>query len=147
MQAHKLIGALVASGALVGGTLVVGATAAGASPKPASSGGASPAHVVRFSPDKSPSCKGYTLFFDWTDTGSYYQTTWSVCKNHTFSSGDGGAGSWSKSGKHISLTYTVNGDAVYSGTTNKHGMCSVSKPCSMTSDGVTGEWYAVKIKK
>lgn len=147
MRMRKAMAAVVATGAITAVILATGAGVAAAS-SGTSSGGAGTSSVAPAVSAHHTHCKGYNLFYDWTGTGTDYNgTTWSICSNHTFTSGDGGSGPWSNSHKTYTLTYTAGGDAIYVGTKNKHGFCSVTKPCNMTdpSEDATGVWYATKI--
>lgn len=148
MRVRRTLAMIAASGAVVGGSVVMGSAVAGASSAGSSGGASSQAGAGIVHPRTWPGagCTGYNLFYDWSDTGSYVETTWSICPNHTFTSGDGGAGTWKKHVKKVTLTYNVGGDAVYAGKVNAHGICSAAVPCHMTDpgSGTVGEFYAVK---
>lgn len=75
----------------------------------------------------------WSLYFDWGNSGSYSQTTITFSGNGTFTTGDGGSGSWNQ--LDGTITWTFSTAASYAGNVAGNAMTGTMYR--------TGSWYAV----
>lgn len=83
----------------------------------------------------------WDMFFDWNCDGSFSSTTWNFKEDKTFESTGGFHGTWSVSGKQITVTYSSG--TTYSGTIDSAG--TFMSGTMVDYDGVTGCWDASHI--
>ncbi len=91
-----------------------------------------------FPPDISGT---WNFTFTWPNS-SPGSATWVLASGGTFTDpNEGGNGTWVLNSNKFTLTYTVNGNAIYSGTLADS---ATTMSGTMTSGGSTGTWTASK---
>lgn len=81
----------------------------------------------------------WTLFYDWSSTGTYASTSMTIAANNTFTTGQGGSGTWVQVAGMLTFQFN-NSKTTYSGNLADKSVTGINT----TFGGLNGSFYMLE---